>query len=168
MTENRYTRTTHWYLLRTKYNQESKAAKELQQQGIDVFLPIHKVEKIIKSKKTIKKEPLFSRYIFVQLDFEKINWTSIRSTRGVSNYVEFGRGPAIVAQAIIEELEKIDSLAPKPYYKIGQKLRIRSGALKGLKAIYDAPDGTSRSYLLLTFMQQNQRVSIDNQRLKKL
>ena len=73
-----------------------------------------------------------------------------------------------VAQAIIEELEKIDSLAPKPYYKIGQKLRIRSGALKGLKAIYDAPDGTSRSYLLLTFMQQNQRVSIDNQRLKKL
>ena len=101
---NIITESDHWYLLRTKFKQEKKAAQELRQQNISVFLPLHKLEKIVKGNKVIKEEPLFSRYLFAQLDFEDTNWTSVRSTRGVSNFVEFGNGPAIVDQAIVKEL----------------------------------------------------------------
>ena len=163
---NIITESDHWYLLHTKYKQEKKAAQELRQQNISVFLPLHKLEKIVKGNKVIKEEPLFSRYLFAQFDIENTSWTSIKSTRGVSNFVEFGNGPAIVDQAIVKELKKIDLLPPEPYFKIGEKVRIIDGSLKGLRAIYQASDGPSRSHILLTFMQQNQYLSINNQLLK--
>ena len=163
---NIITENNHWYLLRTKFKQEKKAAQELRQQNISVFLPLHKLEKIVKGNKVIKEEPLFSRYLFAQFDIENTNWTSVRSTRGVSNFVEFGNGPAIVDQAIVKELKKIDLLPPEPYFKIGEKVRIVDGSLKGLRAIYQDSDGPSRSHILLTFMQQNQHLSINNQLLE--
>ena len=168
MIDVKSTETAHWYLLQTKFKQEEKAAQELRQQNISVFLPLHKLEEIIRGKKVIKEEPLFSRYLFAWLDFENTNWTSVRSTRGISNIVAFGNGPAIVDQAIINELREIDLLPKEAYFKIGEKVRIASGSLKGLNGIYQTVDGSSRSYILLEFMQQNQYLSVGNQLIEKI
>ena len=168
MIEGKSTETAHWYLLQTKFRQENKAAQELQQQNISVFLPLYKLEKMVKGNKVVKEEPLFSRYLFAWLDVENTNWTSIRSTRGISNFVAFGNGPAIIDQAIINELRQIDLLPKEAYFKIGEKVRVASGSLKGLNAIYQTSDGLSRSYILLKFMQQNQYLSIDNQLIEKI
>jgi transcriptional antiterminator RfaH len=166
--DGKSTETAHWYLLQTKFNQENKAAEELQQQNISVFHPLFKLEKIIRGNKVIKEEPLFSRYLFAWLDVENTNWTSVRSTRGISNFVAFGNGPAIVDQTIINELKQIDLLPKEAYFKIGEKVRVASGSLKGLNAVYQTSDGLSRSYILLEFMQQNQYLSIDNQLIEKI
>ena len=168
MIEGKSTETAHWYLLQTKFKQENKAAHELQQQNISVFLPLYKLEKMVKGNKVVKEEPLFSRYLFAWLDIENTNWTSIRSTRGISNFVAFGNGPAIVDQAIINGLRQIDLLSKEAYFKIGEKVRVASGSLKGLNGIYQTSDGSSRSYILLEFMQQNQYLSIDNQLIEKI
>ena len=168
MIENNSIQTANWYLLQTKFQQESKAAQELGQQNISVFLPLYKLEKMVKGNKVIKEEPLFSRYLFACFDDENTNWTSVRSTRGISNFVAFGIGPAIVDQAIINELRKIDLLPKEAYFKIGEKVRIVSGALKGLNGIYQTVDGSSRSYILLEFMQQNQYLSVGNQLIEKI
>jgi len=166
--ENNPEKTGHWYLLYTKFKQEKKAAKELAQQNISVFLPFFKHERMIRGNRVIREEPLFSRYLFVWLDTENTNWTSVRSTRGVSNFVEFGDGPARVKNTIINYLKQIDLLPKEPYIKYGEKVRIASGSLEGLTAIYEATDGVSRSYILLEFMQQNQHLSIDNQHIEKI
>jgi transcriptional antiterminator RfaH len=158
----------HWYLLQTKYKQEHKAADQLRQQNISIFLPQYKFEKIINGNKVIKNEPLFSRYLFAWLEVENTNWTSVRSTRGVSNFVKFGNRSAIVEQRIIDYLKKCDLQSQESYIKIGEIVKIASGSLKGFKAIYKAADGDSRSYILLNFMQQNQYLSIDNQLIRKL
>jgi transcriptional antiterminator RfaH len=166
--EGKSTETAHWYLLQTKFKQENKAAQELRNQNISVFLPLFKLEKMVKGNKVIKEEPLFSRYLFAWLDIENTNWSSVRSTRGISNVVAFGNGPIIVNQAIINALKKIDLLPIEPYIKIGEKVRFVSGSLEGLSAIYQTADGLSRSYILLEFMQQNQYLSIDNQLIEKI
>lgn len=168
MIESKLRKTEQWYLLQTKFSQEKKAARELRQQNISVFFPLHKREKIIRGNKVIKEEPLFSRYIFARLNLETTNWVSVRSTRGVSNIVEFGNGPLIVAQDIINKLEEIDLLPEDPYIKIGEKVRVISGSLEGLSAIYKTPDGSSRAYILLEFMQQNQCLSINNKLIEKI
>ncbi len=167
MTQDNPKSNFHWYLLQTKFRQERKAAQELEQQNVTVFLPLYKSEKIIKGVRVIKEEPLFPRYVFAWLNIENTNWTSVRSTRGISNFVAFGNGPTIVDQAIINELRQIDSLPKEAYFKIGEKVRIASGTLKGLYAIYQNVHGSSRSYILLEFMQQYQYVSIDNQLIEK-
>ena len=168
MIENNSIKTSNWYLLQTKFKQEKKAAQELRQQNISVFLPLHRFEKIIRGNKVIKEEPLFSRYLFARLDVENTNWTSVRSTRGISNFVAFGNGPAIVDQAIVKELKKIDLMPEESYFKAGEKIRVASGSLEGLSAIYQTENGSSRSYILLEFMQQNQYLSIDNRLIEKI
>ena len=164
--DNKITKSYHWYLLQSKFKQEKKAAQELRQQDIIVFLPLYRRKKIIKGQELIKEEPLFSRYLFARLNIKKTNWTSIRSTRGITNFVEFGNGPVIVSEVIVNELKKINSLPPEPRLKIGEKVKVIGGSLKGLNAIYQAPNGESRAYILLTFLQQSQRLSINSEFLE--
>lgn len=123
---------------------------------------------MISGKIVTKKEPLFPRYLFVRTDLENTNWTSLRSTRGVSNFVEFGNGPKVVDPNIINELKKVELLPRKPFIKTGEKIKIVKGSFSGLKAVYQNMDGASRSYILLEFMQQDQHMSIDNNFIKKI
>ena len=159
---------TNWYLLQTKYKQEKRALLELQRQNIDAYMPILKKEKIKNNKKICIEEPLFSRYLFVFLDTMNTNWTSLRSTRGVSNFVEFGSGPHIVCKFIVEEMKKNDDLPPSPFMSEGDQVTISSGSFKDIDAIYKAPDGESRSYILLDFMQQENLLKVKNSVLKKI
>jgi len=158
----------HWYLLQTKFRQERKASQELEQQNIKVFLPLYRSEKIIKGVRVKKEEPLFSRYLFIELDIKNTNWTSIRSTRGVSKFVEFGNGASIVDPLIIESLRNIESQPEEHCLTRGEKVRVVNGAFKGLEAIYQAADGLARSYILMELMQQDQYISIDNQLIDKI
>ncbi len=159
---------TNWYLLQTKYKQEKRALRELKRQNIDVYMPILRKEKINNNKKTCIEEPLFSRYLFVFLDTMNTNWTSLRSTRGVSNFVEFGNGPHIVCKFIVDEMKKNDDLPPLPFISEGDQVTISSGSFKDIDAIYMAPDGESRSYILLNFMQQDHLLKVENSVLKKI
>jgi transcriptional antiterminator RfaH len=168
LSQNNPKSNCHWYLLQTKFRQERKAAQELEQQNINVFLPLYKSEKINKGVRAVKEEPLFSRYLFIELDIKNINWTSIRSTRGVSKFVEFGNGASIVDPLIIAGLRNMESQPEESYLTLGEKVRVVNGAFKGLEAIYQAADGLARSYILMELMQQDQFISIDNQLIEKI
>jgi transcription antitermination factor NusG len=63
---------------------------------------------------------------------------------------------------------QIDLLPKEAYFKAGEKIRVASGPLEGLSAIYETENGSSRSYVLLEFMQQKQYLSIDNQLIEKI
>tara|TARA_B100000579_G_C22412454_1_gene656941 strand:- start:152 stop:676 length:525 start_codon:yes stop_codon:yes gene_type:complete len=158
----------HWFLLKTKHNQEKRASRELERQDIEVFFPYHKLERLKKGVIKIEEEPLFPGYIFVSLCLEATNWTSVRSTRGVTSYVKFGGKPAVVDDNIIIDLKNLILSSPKPYLKPGQKVGVFDGSLRGLEAVFMEPDGPSRSIIMLSFMQQNQKLSIDNKYLETI
>ena len=168
MTQDKLKSNSHWYLLQTKFRQERKAAQELEQQNINVFLPLYKSEKMIKGVRVKKEEPLFSRYLFIKLDITNTNWTSIRSTRGVTKFVEFGGGASIVDPLIIESLLKMESQPEESYLTRGETVRVVNGAFRGLEGIYQATNGLARSYILMELMQQDQIISIDNQLIEKI
>ena len=80
-----------WYLIHTKPRQESRAALNLAQQGYQCYLPLMAVERLRQRALTLVLEPLFSRYLFIQLDTSHSgqNWGPIRSTKGVARIVTF-------------------------------------------------------------------------------
>jgi transcriptional antiterminator RfaH len=57
-----------WYLIQTKPRQEVIAEKNLKNQGYECYLPLLKVEKIQTTLLEIVEVPLFSRYLFIQLE----------------------------------------------------------------------------------------------------
>ncbi len=91
-----------------------------------------------------------------------------RSTRGVCNFFHFGSGVSIIDPLIIEGLHNIELQPEEPYLTVGEKVRVVDGALKGLEAIYQASDGSARSYILMELMQQYHFISIDNQLIDKI
>ena len=60
-------------------------------------MPWLEVEKIRGGRITKVIEPMFSRYLFIQLDQVTTNWGPIRSTLGVSKLVTFGNQAASIS-----------------------------------------------------------------------
>jgi transcriptional antiterminator RfaH len=142
-----------WYVVQTKPRQEFRAREHLQNQGFLCALPTLAVEKLRKGKVVLENEPLFTRYLFVELDAEACNWGAIRSTRGVSSLVTFGGVPAKLPAGWMEEFQQRSALA-KPLFQQGERVVLTDGAFRGVEGIYQMADGESRAVVLLTLLSK--------------
>ncbi|MCY1287562.1 Transcription antitermination protein RfaH [compost metagenome] len=151
-----------WYLIQCKPKQDARAQEHLHRQAFTCFRPTHCVTRLRAGRKQQQVESLFPGYLFIQLDQVKDNWHPIRSTRGVSQLVCFGEQPAAIADELIERLkQRQDSpQPPEPSLSAGDRIRIKSGNLKELEAIFLAKDGTERVLILLQLLQRQHTLSV--------
>ena len=100
-----------WYVVHTKPKQESRAFTNLERQGFECFLPTIPKKRVRGKAFEIVREPLFSRYLFIELDttLSGKSWAPIRSTLGVSKLVTFGSEPARVNRDLIDLLRDQES-----------------------------------------------------------
>jgi transcriptional antiterminator RfaH len=148
-----------WFVIHTKPRQEQRALENLQRQGFSVWLPTIDVEKVRRGKLTHVIEPMFSRYLFIQLDKTQSNWSPIRSTLGVSKLVSFGNIPAVVPDALIESLRQVSGAQQELLLKEGDAVRFVSGPLQGLEGILQQRDGELRAMVLIELISQPQRIN---------
>ncbi len=162
-----------WYVVHTKPKQESRALMNLERQGFHCFLPTIPVKRVKGKVFEIKPEPLFSRYLFIELDTSASgkSWSPIRSTLGVSKLVNFGTQPARVDPLLIALLREQESnLAQSPIaqYQPGDIVRIKDGPFKGLQAVYQMDDGEMRAMVLIELLQKPTSMQIDIGNLQKV
>jgi transcriptional antiterminator RfaH len=157
-----------WYLIQTKPKQEFRALEQLENQRYKCFLPTLKVEKLISGKLQVCEEPLFSRYMFIELDSITSSWSPIRSTRGVSRLVEFGGRFAALSDEYIQILRNSQVGSPKRIFEQGDRITISSGPFAGLEGIYEMPDGEARAMVLIELLSQPQKLSFSVAALRKV
>jgi transcriptional antiterminator RfaH len=104
--ETTETNNAAWYVVHTKPRQEARALENLQNQGFNCFLPTMQVQKLRNQRVQTITEPMFSRYLFIQLNEQTQNWGPIRSTLGVSKLVSFGRQLAKVPPEFVDFLQE--------------------------------------------------------------
>src|SRR5690606_4437557 len=93
-----------WYAAYTQPQAETRAARELRQQGFDAFLPLcRRLRRHARRTETVLR-PLFPRYLFLAMDVERQRWRSVNGTRGVAQLVRQGDRPAPIPSGIIEAL----------------------------------------------------------------
>jgi transcriptional antiterminator RfaH len=145
-----------WYLLYTKPRQEKLAFDNLKNQSYEVFLPLISVEKINKGSRTVVKEPLFKRYLFVKLDkLGSQSWAPIRSTLGVSGLVKFGYQFAELGDELVIWIqEHLDAIPIAEKFKSGDLVTITEGSFKGIDAVFKIYDGNDRAILLIDFLSK--------------
>ena len=146
-----------WYLIQTKPQQESIATKNLSNQGFEVFFP-----KAIIKNKTVS---LFPRYLFIRLDDKNQNWTPIRSTKGISNFVRFGLSFAkvpdqIISMIRIQQQQTIEKMIDICSHQKGDYLEIQTGAFKGQQAIFQNYSAQDRVVVLLKLIGQQQEIEL--------
>ncbi len=147
----------NWYLIQTKPKQEKMASQNLINQNFEIYYPKTQIKN--------KVVALFPRYIFIQLDDQNQNWSPIRSTKGVANFVRFGIKFAKVPNYIIDTIKQqesktIDKLIDLSKFHKGDAIQIQDGALKGQQAIFSHYDRQMRAIVLLKILHQEQILTI--------
>lgn len=152
-----------WYLIYTKPRSEQLAQENLQRQQFVTYLPRVKETRRHRGKYVSKIEPMFPRYLFIQLNCTTDNWSPIRSTLGVSSIVRFGSYPLQVPESLLDVLrinenpEGIQEFVEKEFQP-GDRVKIIDGVMAGLEGIYDSKTSKERVTVLLNIAGQHTRV----------
>lgn len=158
----------HWYLLFTKPREDARAQEHLLNQGYEIFRPMLRHHTLHKGVQKTLVESLFPRYIFIHLDEHASNWARLRSTRGVAALVKFNELPAVVPEALMQELKSsvgpddiIDRTGVQPaLFRPGQEVEITDGSFYGLRAIVKAQSGLERVVVLLNMLGSQQALTL--------
>ncbi len=156
-----------WYVVYAKPSQEVVAEENLRHQGYTTYLP--RIKKLRRRRGKWKEviEPLFSRYLFIQLSLGIDDISPIRSTRGVIGIVRFSIEPVAVPAIVIDALlQKTDVntgvvMVNQTLFKPGDKVTIIDGPLARLEGIYQVSNGRERAIILLDILGHSQRVYLN-------
>lgn len=155
-----------WHIVLTKPKQENRAKENLENQGIEVFLPLFHKETIKNGKRVNKIEPLFPGYLFIKLDKGSSLFSKVRSTFGVNKLLSFGAEPVVIERALIEDLQSRSAhLNNTPKFKAGQSIRINNGPLKHYEALFMEYKGNERAVILISLLGQQNELVIELEKL---
>jgi transcriptional antiterminator RfaH len=155
----------NWYLIKTKSRQEHVALKNLENQEYCTYCPTV----TIKNKKIV----LFPGYLFIYLDKEQENWSPIRSTKGVVNFVRFGLNFAQVPDSVIKFLKANELINKEKFNNFnrlmsGDKIQITDGVFKNCVAIFKSSKPQDRVLLLMNILGQQQSITINQESVIRL
>jgi transcriptional antiterminator RfaH len=155
-----YFRTDIWYLVKTKPRMEEFAEVNLKNQSIEYFLP-----RFTNGKREGKV--IFPGYIFIK---PKVGDTfqSIRSTKGVGDFVRFEMSFANVVDETIDELKAVidamnNRMDQTNLHQKGEEVFIKSGPFKDFNAIFEKYDADQSAIVLINFLRHQQRVKIQSE-----
>ncbi len=145
-----------WYLVRTKPRQERRALENIENQAFNVYCPWY-------IRKSIRPEPLFPGYLFLRArDPSSAFYSKVSSTRGILNFVRFGKMLATVPDSVIESLKlQEEALADDWKCKPGQLVELCEGPFRDLQGVYLCEKGIDRCVILLNVINRQQKVVVD-------
>ena len=164
---------SEWYLVYCKARQEESAARGLEEQGYTVYLPQLATKRRRAGGLTEIIQPLFPRYMFVSTVDESQSIVPVRYTRGVRNIVRFGNVFLPVATDIVDDLRKREDSETgyhrlvAPTLKPGDRVRIGSGVLQGIEAVFEARTGSDRVVILLDLLGRQTRTELPIEELEE-
>lgn len=148
-----------WFLVQCKPRQDERAEENLLRQGYHCYRPQRSYERVLQGRRQATIESLFPGYLFIALGADA-NWAPLRSTRGVSRLVAFNGKPLPVAERLIEDLRQRTANTATSLPKAGDRIRINDGCFANLEAVFESCKGEERVVLLLTILNQLQRVEV--------
>jgi transcription antitermination factor NusG len=155
----------HWYALQTRLQREKVVEQRLIERGVQTFLPmVTEVRRWSDRRKRIQL-PLFNSYLFVKLAPTKVDRVRVLSVDGVFNFVgPRGEGTPIPDAQIETVRSLVDGQLPwssHPFLNIGQRVRIRNGALQGIEGILVSRSGENSLVISVDAIQRSMAVRIE-------
>ena len=146
-----------WYLLKVKPRMEEMTEINLNNQRIEYFLPRFTCDKR-------EGKVIFPGYIFIKPK-KGDTFQSIRSTKGVSDFVRFEMAFAKASDEKIDDLKKLvdvmnDRMDQINRHQKADEVFIKSGPFKGFNAIFEKYDKDKSAIVLINFLRHQQRVKI--------
>ncbi|MBZ5679289.1 MAG: UpxY family transcription antiterminator [Acidobacteriia bacterium] len=154
-----------WYALHTRARHEKMVTQRLAEHGVETFLPIvTEVRRWSDRKKTVQL-PLFGCYVFARFAANRTERLRMLRVDGVLGLVgSRGEGSPIPDEQIDAVRMLIDGGLPwssHPFLEIGQRVRIRSGALDGVEGILVGRNGDRTLVISVNAIQRSLAVRVE-------
>jgi transcription antitermination factor NusG len=157
--------TPHWYALHTRARHEKVVENRLREQGLETFLPISEEVRRWSDRNKKIEVPLFNCYVFVHCALNAEDRTRIYRVDSVLGVVGIrGAGMAIPDEQIEGVRTLLKQKAPwraHPFLKIGQRVRVRGGALDGVEGVFVSENGDNSLIISVDAIQRSLAVRID-------
>ena len=128
-----------WYAVRTKSRHERVVCKQLEADGLEFYLPSVQQSRQWSDRTKLIDSPLFPGYVFVRVPHFPSMKVQVLRTVGVIGFVGNERGAASIPDS---ELNGVRLLlmnriphASHPYLKVGQRIRVTDGVLRGVEGV---------------------------------
>lgn len=159
-----------WYAVFTVPQNEKSAARHLSLRNVESFLPTYRAVRVWKNRQRVQLVlPLFPSYVFARIGRHERG--TVLGSPGVLHIVGNTREPLPVPDATIEFLRSdlcASSIEPYRELVVGQKVRIRSGAMRGLQGVLVRKNSNLRFVLTIDLINQHAAVEIGADNLEPL
>ncbi|MDY5180443.1 transcription termination/antitermination protein NusG [Butyribacter sp.] len=124
-----------WYVAHTYSGYENKVKadientivnRNLQDQILEVYVPMQEVEREGKDKKKIVQQKMFPAYVLIKMFMNDDTWYVVRNTRGVTGFVGPGSKPVPLTDEEVASMGLMSSVAEAPF-SIGDSVIVTSG-----------------------------------------
>src|SRR5271157_2511474 len=154
-----------WFALQTRARHEKVVVQRLSDKGVATFLPlVRQVHRWSDRRKTVEV-PLFSCYVFAKLPPRNDERLRVLLVDGVLSFVgSRGQGIPIPEEQIDSVRKLVEEQLPycsHPFLKIGQRVRVRGGALDGVEGILLARSGERKLVISVDAIQRSLGVCIE-------
>lgn len=160
----------NWYAVHTRARHEKFVAYRFQESGIETFLPLVNEVHRWSDRKKIVQSPLFSCYVFARICPTNVDRMRLLKAEGVLALVgKRGEGTPIADDQIESVKSLIDqrmSWFPHPFLKIGQRVRVRNGALHGMEGILLSRNGDKTLVVSIDAIQRSLAVRLEGYELE--
>ena len=164
---------TGWYVLRSKPRKEDFLYGQLRARKIEAYYPKLRVKPVNPRSRKIK--PYFPGYLFVHVDLEEIDLSSLQWMPGSIGVVSFGKEPSWVPDSVVnairKQITKINAAGGENLAQLtaGDEVVVQSGPFAGYKAIFDMSlSGNERVLVLLQLLEnQNMRLELPANQIEK-
>lgn len=158
-----------WFAAFTSPRHEKRVDQYLMQREVEHFLPVYRSpRKWRNGLKVVLDLPLFPGYIFVRIKrTERIRVLEVPGVLAIVGGIAGEMAP--LPEAEIEALRSglhLRKAEPHPLLTVGQRARIRSGALAGLEGIVVRKKGGLRFVLTMDLIMKSIAVEVDGAELE--
>ena len=167
----RYTHMSkEWFVLQFKPNSQQQAAKNLNQQKFETFLPLQDSTSRKSSRFVSTTRPLFPGYMFISFDRAETKWHKINNTYGVSRLVTFNSNLVSIPTKFIDNLmiryDLSGKLLPIQKLKKGDQVKILSGPFADFIATVEKYETDQRIWILMDLMGRKTKIKTPSDALR--
>jgi transcription antitermination factor NusG len=154
-----------WYALHTRARHEKAIERRLQDQGMETFVPTTMEVHRWSDRKKKVEVPLFSCYVFVRCTLSAEDRAHVYQVESVHGFVGTRGSSLPIPNEQIDSIQKIlAQTAPwrsYPFLKVGQRVRVRGGAMDGVEGVFLSENGDHSLIISVDAIQRSMAVRID-------
>ena len=161
-----------WYAVWTHSRHEKKVSVELLYRGVETFLPLSLETHRWSDRRKSVEVPLFPGYVFVRISDSPQMRSAVLQINGVASFVGIRNQGTPIPDSQIEDIRQL--LAGKvpvtshAFLNVGQRVRIRGGALDGIQGILTAQNGNRRLVISIETIQRSISMTVEGYDIEPL